>query len=175
MVISDSRAKAVLALNGACVVALMPVLIMKPRSGAQPFRIERLRGPRFAVLSARSTCIKRTSRTSGGRAARAQAGPGSSGSLSLLALGERLPEKLNEVFRGTVHELMELSRGSAPTVFRARFKKKPGWHAGATMNHIMHNAVWLYMGEGTCTRDWPREGCNGSVGSRSRYCLLCLQ
>lgn len=51
-------------------------------------------------------------------------------------------------------ELMELRRGTISTVFCTQFKKKDwhprlggGVHADAIMDRIVHNAVWVDMGE----------------------------
>lgn len=51
-------------------------------------------------------------------------------------------------------ELMELRCGTASTVFCTQFKKKDwhprlggGVHADAIMDRIVHNAVWVDMGE----------------------------
>lgn len=51
-------------------------------------------------------------------------------------------------------ELMELRYGTASTVFCTKFKKKDwhprlggGVHADAIMDRIVHNAVWVDMGE----------------------------
>ena len=51
-------------------------------------------------------------------------------------------------------ELMELRYGTASTVFCAQLKKKDwqsrlggGVHADAIMDRIVHNAVWVDMGE----------------------------
>jgi len=53
---------------------------------------------------------------------------------------------------------MELGRGSAPTVFHTQFRKKPSWRAGATMKHIVYNAAWLYMGEGSTRKMMAERG-----------------
>jgi len=57
-----------------------------------------------------------------------------------------------------LRELMELGRGSAPTVFHTQFRKKPSWRAGATMKHIVYNAAWLYMGEGSTRKMMAERG-----------------
>ena len=50
-------------------------------------------------------------------------------------------------------ELMELGYGTASTVFCTQFKKNwhqrlgGGVHADAIMDRIVHNAVWVDMGE----------------------------
>ena len=76
------------------------------------------------------------------------------GAYGLLVVDEWLPGRPDELFRGMLLELMELRYGTAPAVFRARFRKKGrharrggGVHADAIMDRIVHNAVWVEMGE----------------------------
>lgn len=62
-------------------------------------------------------------------------------------------------------ELMELRYGSASTVLCTQFKKSD-WHArlggsvhaDAIMDRIVHNAVWLYMGEGNMRERMTERG-----------------
>ena len=76
------------------------------------------------------------------------------GAYGLLVVDEWLLERPDELFRGMLLELMELRYGTASTVFRARFRKKDwharlggGVHADAITGRIVHNAVWVEMGE----------------------------
>ena len=79
-------------------------------------------------------------------------------------LGERLPERPDELFRGMLLELMGLRYGSASTVLCTQFKKSDwharlgGVHADAIMDRIVRNAVCSTWARRTCARGWPREG-----------------
>lgn len=95
-------------------------------------------------------------------------------------LGERLPERPDELFRGMLLELMELRYGSASTVLCTQFKKSDwharlgGVHADAIMDRIVHNAVWLYMGEENMRKGMAERGIRRPrPASRSRYRRLC--
>lgn len=76
------------------------------------------------------------------------------GAFGLLVVDEWLLDKPNTEFRSMLLELMELRYGTASTVFCTQFKKKDwhprlggGVHADAIMDRIVHNAVWVDMGE----------------------------
>lgn len=69
-------------------------------------------------------------------------------------IDEWLLERPDELFRGMLLELFELRYGWASTVLCAQFRKKDwrprlggGVLADAIMDRIVHNAVWLEMGE----------------------------
>lgn len=76
------------------------------------------------------------------------------GSYGLLVVDEWLLHKPDELFRNILLELMELRYGSTSTVFCTQFKKKD-WHArlgggvtaDAIMDRIVHNAIWVEMGQ----------------------------
>lgn len=61
-------------------------------------------------------------------------------------------------------ELAGLRYGSASTIFCAQFKKSDwharldGVHADAIMDRIVHNAVWLYMGEENMRKGMAERG-----------------
>ena len=66
----------------------------------------------------------------------------------------KLVDRPDTEFRSMLLELMELRYGTASTVFCTQFKKKDwhprlggGVHADAIMDRIVHNAVWVDMGE----------------------------
>lgn len=76
------------------------------------------------------------------------------GSFSLLVIDEWLLDKPNELFRSMLLELMEMRYGSTSTIFCTQYKKKDwhprlggGVHADAIMDRIVHNAIWVDMGE----------------------------
>lgn len=76
------------------------------------------------------------------------------GAYGLLVIDEWLLERPDELFRGMLLELMELRYGTASTVFCTQFRRKDwharlggGVHADAIMDRIVHNAVWVEMGE----------------------------
>ena len=57
-------------------------------------------------------------------------------------------------FRGMLMELMELRYVTGSTVFCTQFRKKDwharlggGVHADAIMDRIVHNSIWMEMGE----------------------------
>lgn len=70
------------------------------------------------------------------------------GAYGLLVVDEWLLERLDELFRGMLLELMELRYGTGSTVFCTQFRKKD-WHArlggsvhaDAIMDRIVHNAT----------------------------------
>lgn len=69
-------------------------------------------------------------------------------------IDEWLLERPDELFRGMLLELFELCYGRASTVLCTQFRKKDwhprlagGAHADAIMGRIVHNAVWLEMGD----------------------------
>lgn len=76
------------------------------------------------------------------------------GAFGLLVIDEWLLDRPDTEFRSMLLELMELRYGTASTVFCTQFKKKD-WHprlggevhADAIMDRIVHNAVWVDMGE----------------------------
>ena len=76
------------------------------------------------------------------------------GAFGLLVIDEWLLDRPDTEFRSMLLELMELRYGTASTVFCTQFKKKDwhprlggGVHADAIMDRIVHNAVWVDMGE----------------------------
>lgn len=76
------------------------------------------------------------------------------GAFGLLVIDEWLLERPDELFRGMLLELFELRYGRASTVLCTQFRKKDwhprlggGVHADAIMDRIVHNAVWLEMGD----------------------------
>lgn len=76
------------------------------------------------------------------------------GAFGLLVIEEWLLDRPDTEFRSMLLELMELRYGTASTVFCTQFKKKDwhprlggGVHADAIMDRIVHNAVWVDMGE----------------------------
>lgn len=76
------------------------------------------------------------------------------GASGLLVIDELLLERPDELFGGMLLELFELRYGWASTVLCAQFRKKDwhlrlggGVHADAIMDRIVHNAVWLEMGD----------------------------
>lgn len=76
------------------------------------------------------------------------------GAFGLLVIDEWLLERPDELFRGVLLELFELRYGRASTVLCTQFRKKDwhprlggGVHADAIMDRIVHNAVWLEMGD----------------------------
>ena len=88
-------------------------------------------------------------RPGGERKARPQVG-----AFGLLVIDEWLLDRPDTEFRSMLLELMELRYGTASTVFCTQFKKKDwhprlggGVHADAIMDRIVHNAVWVDMGE----------------------------
>ena len=69
-------------------------------------------------------------------------------------IDEWLLERPDELFGGMLLELFELRYGRASTVLCTRYRKKDwqprlagGVHADAIMDRIVHNAVWLEMGD----------------------------
>ena len=96
-----------------------------------------------------------------GQAERRERGPGGErklvrehGAFGLLVINEWLLDKPDTEFRSMLLELMEPRYGTASTVFCTQFKKKDwhprlggGVHADAIMDGIVHNAVWVDMGE----------------------------
>ena len=88
------------------------------------------------------------------------------GAFGLLVVDEWLLDKPDTEFRSMLLELMELRYGTASTVFCTQFKKKDwhprlggGVHADAIMDRIVHNAVWVDMGEANMRQ---RRGWTGS-------------
>lgn len=76
------------------------------------------------------------------------------GAFGLLVIDEWLLERPDELFRGMLLELFELRYGRASTVLCTQFRKKDwhprlggGVHADAIMDRIVHNAVWVEMGD----------------------------
>ena len=76
------------------------------------------------------------------------------GAFGLLVIDEWLLDRPDTEFRSMLLELMELRYSTASTVFCTQFKKKDwhprlgsGVHADAIMDRIVHNAVWVDMGE----------------------------
>lgn len=76
------------------------------------------------------------------------------GAFGLLVIDEWLLDRPDAEFRSMLLELLELRYGTASTVFCTQFKKKDrhprlggGVHADAIMDRIVHNAVWVDMGE----------------------------
>lgn len=76
------------------------------------------------------------------------------GAFGLLVDDEWLLDKPDTEFRSMLLELMELRCGAVSTVFCTQFKKKDwqprlsgGVNAGAIIDRIAHNAVWLDMEE----------------------------
>ena len=72
----------------------------------------------------------------------------------VLALGGRLLDRPDELFRVFLLELMEARYGTASTVFCTQFRQKDwrarpggGVHADAIMGRIVHGAAWVGMGE----------------------------
>ena len=76
------------------------------------------------------------------------------GAFGLLVIDEWPLDRPDTEFRSMLLELMELRYGTASTVFCTQLKKKDwhprlggGVHADAIMGRIVHNAVWVDMGE----------------------------
>ena len=75
-------------------------------------------------------------------------------SFTLLILDEWLLEKPSKEFQGVLLEIMERRYNEASTIFCTQYQKKD-WHArlggavhaDAIMDRIIHNTIWVNMGE----------------------------